>query len=226
GVTAESVLLENCVDTHPFRDPAHPRSREEFGFPGDSVVFCYLGRIGAEKNMELLTDAVVMAARDVPEIHLLVLGDGPLMAQTRTRLSEAGLDDRVHFAGLTPYAEVPGCLAAADVFVTASISETYPLVVMEAAAAGLPAIGVRSPGIEDIIEDGVTGYLVPEDADAFAARMRELARDAMARGRMSQAARAAADRFDIRVKADEMLGHYRRLIEERRSGDRTAAGSS
>ena len=215
GVTDESVLLENCVDTHPFRDPANPRSREAFGFPGDSVVFCYLGRIGAEKNLGLLTNAFVKVARDVRETHLLVLGDGPLMAQTRTELSEAGLDDRVHFAGPIPYDEVPGCLAAADVFVTASVSETYPLVVMEAAAAGLPAIGVRSTGIEDIIDDGVTGYLVPEDADAFAARMSELARDAVTRSRMSQAARAGADRFDVRVKADEMLGHYRRLMDAR-----------
>jgi glycosyltransferase involved in cell wall biosynthesis len=72
---------------------------------------------------------------------------------------------------------VPDYLAAADVFVTASVSEVHPLVIMEAFAAGLPAIGVHSPGVGDIVEDGVTGFLTSEDAGAFAARITEIATD-------------------------------------------------
>jgi 1,2-diacylglycerol 3-alpha-glucosyltransferase len=215
GITEQSVLLSNCVDTEPFRHPAAPRSRAEYGFPHDSVVFCYLGRVSAEKNMGLLTRATIQAAQEVPSICFLVLGEGTALSETKKRFDEAGLGDRVHFAGLTPYAEVPDHLAAADVFVTASVSEVHPLVVMEAFAAGLPVIGVHSPGVGDIVEDGVTGFLTPEDAGAFSARMRELANDPDMRARMSETASTTAARYDVRIMAEEMLGHYRRLIAVR-----------
>jgi glycosyltransferase involved in cell wall biosynthesis len=215
GVTDDSVFLSNCVDTEPFRSPAAPRSREEFGFPADSVVFCYLGRVSAEKNMGLLTRAFIRTAGEVPGAYLLVLGTGTSLAEAMKSFEDAGLSDRVHFAGLTPYAEVPDYLAATDVFVTASVSETHPLVIMEAFAAGLPAIGVHSPGVSDIIEDGVTGFLTPEDAGAFAARMTEIATDPELRQRLASAAATAAARYDVRIMAEELMGHYQRLIRER-----------
>lgn len=215
GVTDESVLLSNCVDTEPFRNPAAPHSREEYGFPSDSVVFCYLGRVSAEKNMELLTRSFIHAADEVSNACLLVLGEGTALSETKKSVKEAGLSDRVHFAGITPYSEVPDYLAAADVFVTASVSEVHPLVVMEAFAAGLPAIGVRSPGVGDIVEDGVTGFLTPEDAGAFAARMVEIATDRGLRERLASAASTTAGRYDVRIMAEKLLGHYQRLIAER-----------
>lgn len=215
GVTDESVLLSNCVDTEPFRHPMAPRSREEFGFAADSVVFCYLGRVSAEKNMGLLTRAFIRAAGKAPEICLLVLGEGTALAETKRAFAEAGLSDRVHFAGLTPYVEVPDYLAAADVFATASVSEVHPLVIMEAFAAGLPAIGIHSPGVSDIVEDGVTGFLTPEDAGAFAARMTEIATDRALRERLASAASTTAARYDVRIMSEEMLGHYTRLMRKR-----------
>ncbi len=215
GVTDDSVLLSNCVDTEPFRNPVSPRSREEYGFPADSVIFCYLGRVSAEKNMGLLTSAFIKAAGEVPNVCLLVLGDGPALSETQKRITDAGLGDRAHFAGLTPYSEVPDHLAAADVFATASISEVHPLVVMEAFAAGLPAIGITSPGVGDIVEDGVNGFLTAEDPDAFAARMVEIATDAGLRTRLAAAASSAAAGYDVRIMADELLGHYERLIASR-----------
>ncbi len=215
GITDDSVLLSNCIDTEPFMHPSAPRSPRDYGFPSDAVVFCYLGRVSAEKNMGLLTRATIQAASDSPLICLLVLGDGSALEETKKRFAEAGFADRVHFAGLTPYAEVPDHLAAADVFVTASVSEVHPLVVMEAFAAGLPTIGVHSPGVGDIVEDGVTGFLTPEDAGAFTARITELAGNADLRREMSEAARATASRYDVRIMADEMLERYSGLIAAR-----------
>ncbi|MDY0087519.1 MAG: glycosyltransferase [Coriobacteriia bacterium] len=215
GITDKSVLLSNCIDTEPFKHPFAPHSRQDYGFASDSVVFCYLGRVSAEKNMGLLTEATIKAALQVDSVCLLVLGEGTALGETREAFGEAGLAQRVRFAGLTPYAEVPNHLAACDVFVTASVSEVHPLVVMEAFAAGLPAIGVRSPGVGDIVEDGVTGYLTNEDAAQFGSRMAELALDAELRGRMAEAASAVAGSYDVRIMADKMLAHYQRLIEHR-----------
>ena len=215
GITNHAVLHSNAVDTLPFANPATPRSREEFGFAPDSVVFCYLGRLGPEKNMDLLVDAFERLARDEPRACLLLIGDGPSREGAAAGFTAHGLADRVHFAGLTPYTDVPNVIAAADVFVTASVSEVHPLVVMEALAAGLPAIGIHSPGVGDIIEDGVTGFLTNESAEEFSAAMRTLATDPVLLARMSAAARTAAGDYDIRPMADRLLAHYERLIAER-----------
>ena len=135
GIMPDAVELSNTIDTHPFADPAQPIDRAELGFPGESVVFCYLGRVGPEKNMGLLTEAFIYVASAEERACLLVLGDGPTRVKTQDLLAERGLADRVHFAGRTPYSVVPDYLAAADVFITASVSEVHPLVVMEAMAA-------------------------------------------------------------------------------------------
>ncbi len=215
GVSKDAVLLSNCIDIEPFRNPASPKTRADYGFPDRAVVFCYLGRVGAEKNIDLLVEAFIATAEGVPDACLLVLGEGSHREEAEDSLRDAGLSDRVHFAGLIPYAEVPDHLAAADVFVTASVSEVHPLVVMEAFAAGLPAIGVRSPGVGDIVEDGLTGFLTPEDADAFAERMEEFATDTELRTRMSDAALEASTRYDVRAMAEVLLGYYRRLVTSR-----------
>ncbi|MRR13626.1 glycosyltransferase, partial [bacterium] len=210
GVTESAVLLSNCIDTQPFLNPLHPNSRDEFGFAPDSIVFCYLGRLGPEKNPDLLVDAFMLAAEADSRICMLLIGDGPSRGDVQERLWAHGLTSRVHFAGLTPYNLVPDVLAAADVFVTASVSEVHPLVIMEAMAAGLPAIGVRSPGVADIIVDGKTGILTPEDPCSFSAAMRLLARDDRVRADMSAAAREEAAMYDVRVLANEMLALYAR----------------
>lgn len=211
GVTDDAILLSNCVDTVPFANPAHPHSREDFGFAPDSVVFCYLGRIGPEKNLSMLVEAFVRAAETDRRICLLMLGDGPARGEAQERLWAHGLTDRVHFAGLTPYSLVPDMLASADAFVTASVSEVHPLVIMEAMAAGLPAIGVHSPGVADIIVDGETGFLTSDNACVFAERMLTLAADEDLRTRMSQTSRDASAAYDIRIMAQEMLNLYARV---------------
>ncbi|MHB9002808.1 MAG: glycosyltransferase [Coriobacteriia bacterium] len=211
GVTDGAVLLSNCIDTVPFANPAHPHARTDFGFPPESVVFCYLGRIGPEKNLGMLVEAFVRAAETDPRICLLLLGDGPARGEAQERLWAHGLTDRVHFAGATPYALVPDMLAAADAFVTASVSEVHPLVIMEAMAAGLPAIGIHSPGVADIIVDGETGFLTSQNACVFSERMLILAADEELRGRMSRASRETAALYDIRIMAEEMLLLYARV---------------
>ncbi len=212
GLTRDAVQLSNAVDTHPFMRPTDPIERKEFGFANDSVVFCYLGRVGPEKNMGLLVDAFIKVAEADERACLLVLGDGPGRQKAQAVLSDHDLCARAHFAGRTPYAIVPDYLAAADIFVTASVSEVHPLVIMEAMAAGLPAIGIDSPGVGDIIRDGETGLLTGGTTDELAAAMLGLVRDAEQRLRLAGAAREEASHYDIRIMADKMLRLYEGLL--------------
>ena len=213
GITCDSVLLENAIDTEPFANPASPRTRGEFGFAEDSVVFCYLGRLGEEKNLGMLIDSFVAATKRDDRIALMLIGDGPSRETATERVWAHGVSDRVYFAGKTPYEQVPGILAAVDVFATASVSEVHPLVVLEGMAAGLPVVGVTSPGVGDIVKDGETGFLASEDPAEFADRMLDLAQDEDLRARMSRAARVEAAGYDIRIVADELFALYEGLVD-------------
>ena len=217
GIEENILLHNNVIDTSAFLRPENPRHRAEFGWTADEIVFCHLGRFGAEKNIDVLLESYVMLAQQEPRARLLLIGDGPKRAEMEERLRACGLIGSVHFAGSTPYAEVPGLLGIADVFVTASVSETFPLVLMEAAAAGLALVGVSSPGVSDIIIDGETGFLATNSAADLAEKLGRLASDDSLRQRMKAAARQSAERFDIKPMADKLLSHYEAHIASRRS---------
>jgi len=214
GVTEDAIVLPNGVDTAPFRNPAHPKSRASLSLPEDAVVFCYLGRVGEEKNIPLLLDAFTRAADSAP-VALLVIGDGPARADAEKAVNRAGLTDRVHFAGLVPYAEVPDYLAACDGFVTASVTEVHPLVVVEAMAAGLPVVGVASPGVSDTVEEGLSGLLAAENADQLAESLGRLATDRALRESLSDGARRRAQHYDISVTGSLLLAEYERVCSNR-----------
>jgi len=125
------------------------------------------------------------------------------------------LSSRVHLVGEVAYAEVPNWLAMADFFVIASASESHPLVVLEALAAGLPVVGILCPGVEDTVVDGLNGLSSREDTDAFAAQMWRLASEPGLRARLAAGARETSDRYDIRHTSSALVSHYERLMEER-----------
>jgi glycosyltransferase involved in cell wall biosynthesis len=115
---------------------------------------------------------------------------------------------------MIPYDKLPAYLAMCDVFVTASVTEVHPLSVIEAMGAGLPVLGIESPGVGDTVEDGQTGFLSNEDAIAFAVKMTRLVTEADLRRKMGAAARQASSRYAIERTTELMLAHYERLIRE------------
>jgi 1,2-diacylglycerol 3-alpha-glucosyltransferase len=210
-------VIPNGVDTRPFAHPASPVSRASLGFSDDDVVLTYVGRVAPEKNSIRLAEAFALAVESSPRLRLLIVGDGPSREILEDFLAHAGIADRARFVGLQPYERIPDFEAAADAFVTASVSEVHPLVVLEAMAAGLPVLGVVSPGVSDTVEDEVTGLLAATDDGApIAERMVRLADDADLRRRLGEQARAESKRYDLPHTADLVLERYERLLAETR----------
>ena len=104
----------------------------------------------------------------------------------------------------------------ADFFVITSTAESHPLSLLEALAAGLPALGIAALGVEDSVTNGVNGLLCSEEVDEFAQKMVLLATDADLRTRLADGARRTRHRFDIRHTSARLLAHYERLVEEHR----------
>jgi len=127
----------------------------------------------------------------------------------------------VRFEGPVPYERLPSYLAMCDAFVTASISEVHPLSVIEAMGAGLPVLGIQSPGVGDTVEDGKSGLLTPEDEIAFAVKMTRLVVEHDLRRQLADGARQASSLYSIERTTQIMLSHYERLAqaaEPRRHG--------
>jgi 1,2-diacylglycerol 3-alpha-glucosyltransferase len=115
---------------------------------------------------------------------------------------------------LVLYLEMPAYLALCDAFVTASVTETFSLSVIEAMAAGLPVLGIDSPGISDNIIDNVTGLISSHDMAVFTARMARLVTDQPLRLQMGQAAIQASRQYAIERTVKLVLEQYQRLIDQ------------
>jgi glycosyltransferase involved in cell wall biosynthesis len=156
------------------------------------------GRLVAVKEPHVALDAWRLVRRDVPTATLVVVGDGDVAPSLRARR-----EDGVVFLGWRR--DVATILADADVALLTSRNEGTPVALVEAAAAGVPAVATRVGGVPSVVVDGETGLLVAAgDAPAIAAAVVALLRDAPRRRAMGDAARArAVERWsDARLLAD------------------------
>jgi glycosyltransferase involved in cell wall biosynthesis len=174
----------------------------------------YSGRLGPEKNIDFLLRSFCGAAEALDRVHLLLIGGGPEDDNLKKLASQLGITNRVHFIGMIGYELMPRFLSMCDLFVTASVTEVHPLSVIEAMASGLPALGIHSVGVGDIIEDGRTGLLASQNQAAFAAKMTRLCLDKDLRLRMGNSARQISEKYGIERITRVMLAHYEHLAIE------------
>lgn len=215
GVDSPVEVIPNGIDINPFQTVEYPIPRQEFGFKDEDVVLTYMGRLGVEKNLTFLLRAFAGIAKTYQNVSLLMIGDGAEKENLEDRVRIMGISDRVHFTGMIPYQELPAYMAAADAFVTASVTEVHPLSVIEAIASGLPVVGIQSPGVGDIIEDNVTGYLAQEeDLAEFTAKLSLLINDHDHRQHMSREASQAARQYAFENTNQILFEHYERLVAE------------
>ena len=198
------------VDASRFRpDPVKRTSvRARLGIASDAIVFLFVGRLTREKGVLELAQAYAEIAAERPDAVLLVVGpdEEGLGAAMRDACGPAA--GRLVLAGQT--AEPESYMAASDVFCLPSYREGFGSVVIEAAAAGLPAIGSRIYGVTDAIEERRTGLLVePRDTAALAGAMRELAANTTLRAQLAHAARERALRdFSHRAVSAALVAFY------------------
>lgn len=216
GVKSRVEVVPNGVDLAQFHN-ARPLPRAEFGFSSGDILSVYAGRIAPEKSLDLLVQSFAGVAQAVDNTYLLIIGHGQEQyeAELQTLVSELGLNDRVRFTGLVEYKNLPAHLAMCDIFVTASVTETFGMSIVEAMGSGLPVMAVDSIGIGDIVEDGKTGFLAGDDIASFTAKFTRLCLDPNLRAQMGRSAREASSIYDIERTTRIMLGHYENIAQNK-----------
>jgi len=213
GVGVPIDVVPNGVDLQPFNQPIEPISREELGFTESDFVLIYVGRLGPEKNLPFLLRAVAGAAQAYGNIRLLLVGGGPEKDNLTDRVKYMKMTEHVKFVGSVEYSQVPSYLMTADAFVTASITEVHPLSIIEAMAAGLPVLGIESPGISDTIKDWVTGFLVEnDDLAGFTAKMIRMAVEKEERDQIGKRAKLESEQYAIERTTRLMLERYYSVV--------------
>ncbi|MCE6958615.1 glycosyltransferase [Cereibacter sphaeroides] len=135
-----------------------------------------VGRLSEQKGFVLLVEAIALAAARLPDLHLTLVGDGPLRGRIETLIGARNLASRITLTGWADEARVRRELEAAQALILPSFAEGLPTVVMEAMAAGRPVIGTMVAGVPELVLPGETGHLVPAgDAQALAAAIERLA---------------------------------------------------
>jgi len=204
GLRVPVVAVSNGVDTHLFR-PGPQTSNK------DSVTVLHVGRLSYEKNVDLLLRAFARIAGDYPAARLTIVGDGP-DREALTRLAgELGLSECIYFTGFVPHEQLPVLYQAADLFATASTIETQGLVVLEAAACGLPVVGVDALALPEAVHHGLNGFIAPPGDEASLAQyLARLVADASLRHRMGVASRRLAEQHSL----EQVAAQYERLYWE------------
>jgi len=174
---------------------AYGRSRRATS--GKRAIF--VGRLAPVKGAPLLVETFARVLRTHPDAHLTVVGEGPSRADAEARVQALGIGHAVTFTGFRAQGEVAALLEDSDMLLLPSFAEGVPVVLMEAMASRIPVVASRVAGVQELVEDGVTGFAVPPgDIDSLAARIGQLMTDPEAAAAMGVTGRAVVERdFDI-----------------------------
>lgn len=207
------VTIHNAVEM-PGGAPADAASvRRELGLPMDQPVVAVVGRLSPEKGQVYFVEAMAEIVRSVPGARGLIVGDGPDEGRLRARVAALGLQGVIHFTGYRR--DMPRIYPAIDLLVLPSRSEGLPNAVLEAMSHGRPVIATRVGGLPEVIEDGVTGVLVPPgDPHALSQAVVTLLHAPARQTSMGLSARVRAERdFCVRSRAERILSMYREVLQ-------------
>ena len=211
------AIVPNCIHLSEFvAQKTAEDLRQEIGAGKGTQLVGVLAALRPEKDLGTFLRAAAEVHRKAREVRFVLIGEGSERLKLEALARELGIAERVLFLG--DRRDVPDLLHALDVFVLSSTTESFPNAVLEAMAARKPVVATRVGGTPELVEDGVSGYLVPVgDSAAMGQRIAELLHDPAKRRAMGEAGRARAEReftpARMRQKLEEL---YDRLLREKK----------
>jgi glycosyltransferase involved in cell wall biosynthesis len=171
----------------------------------------HAGRLGFEKNVDVVIRAFARLGQKLPQARLTIAGDGPAKDKLIKITSDLVIEDKVRFLGMVDRKKLPGIYRSHDIFVTASTMETQGLVILEAMASGLPVVAVNKYAIPDLVKNWRNGFVVGVNNDReMAGKMIKLIEDTGLNERFGLGARKTAEEHDM----EKIILKLERIYEE------------
>ncbi len=214
GVNVPAVVIPTGLEATSFSEQ-DIEFKKKYGIDPARPLLLYVGRVAHEKNIEFLLGVVDVLKAELPDLLLLITGEGPALQSLLHKVDLLGIRDNVMFLGyLDRYQELNACYAAADVFVFASTSETQGLVVLEAMAQGTPVVAIAELGTASILVDGKGALIAVEETLDFAEKVQSLLNDKAKRQALGKKALAyAQEEWTAEHQAQRMHNFYQMITQ-------------
>lgn len=189
--------------------------RKQFGLTDNDFVLIFVGRLGKEKNVDFLIESHKDLVNKIPNLKFLIIGDGPEREEFYLHAKKLKLLDSIIFTGMVPWDKVPIYYQLADVFVTASTTETQGLTVIEAMAAGVVPVCIDDESFRLTVVDGLNGKLFKGKRD-YKSIINNLYKDRTSLSNMSRQARLNAELHSSKHYASSVVDVYKHAIESKK----------
>lgn len=205
GIEIERFYSEN------FKKEEITNLKTKLGFDKNDLIILFVGRMGKEKSVDFLIDAQSYIAKKYKNAKMLLIGDGPYLKEFKTQVNKLKLNDNVKFLGKIPWEEIPKYYQLADIFVTASKTETQGLTVIEAMAASIPVVAIDDESFNTVIIDDLNGKLF-KNKRQYKMMISELIENEDKRIRLSEQARISTEVHSSKYFAEKVLDVYKKAL--------------
>jgi glycosyltransferase involved in cell wall biosynthesis len=214
GVLRYMNVIPTGIDLDQLVEGDGRRFRAEHGIDADRPTMLFIGRLAFEKNVEFLLDVLIEVRKRIPDMLLILAGEGPARTSLVRRIVADGLQDNVLFVGYLPRGQaLNDCYCAGDVFVFASETETQGLVLLEAMALGVPVVSTAVMGTVDVLHNSRGCLVARPDIGHFASRVVEVLTDPFLGASLSDTGTVYATQWSALEMADRMLKLYALVID-------------
>ena len=219
GVTTLAEIIPTGLKAASFIPGNRAHFRDRYGIADKRPVLLFVGRVAHEKNIGFLLQIVERVRQNIPDVLLLIAGEGPALKGLRQEVEKSGLTDNVMFIGyLERHTQLNDCYSAADIFVFSSRTETQGLVLLEAMAQGIPLVSTAEMGTRDVLREEQGVWISQEKVDEFSGKVIKMLHDAEARIRLAAAGRQYAQSWSSARLAERMLAFYQTVQQQNKQG--------
>ena len=203
----EIGIIYNGIDVDIFKPNLEKRPKDKL------IITTGATRVTHRKGINYLVDAMVKLAPEHPEIEAKIMGDGNAKAELESQVKELKIENNVKLIGRVPREEIMPYYEEAGIFVMTSLNEGMSNAMLEALGAGLPIISTPTGGAEELVKDGINGYLIKfRDSDDLAEKLKILINDPKMREMMGAESRRIAETMSWQNVAGEYFELYKKVI--------------
>lgn len=188
--------------------------KDKLGIKKDDIIILFVGRIASEKSVDFLIDNHKELVKKNKNCKLLIVGDGPDLENYKKLAKKNKIEENVIFTGKVPWDEVPNYYNLADIFTTASHTETQGLTVIEAMAASLPVVALDDESFRNVVIEDLTGYLFKNKKE-YINQMIELIENKDLRENMGNQGRINSETYSSKYFAERVLSVYKLALKGR-----------
>ena len=217
GVTTSMKIIPTGMELDKFHGCNGAAFRQRYHIPAQCPTLVHIGRVAHEKNIGFLLHMLQQLRKSIPDILLIIAGEGPALSHLRKQTVKLGISNNVLFVGYLSRADaLLDCYCAGDAFVFASRTETQGLVLLEAMALGVPVVSTAVMGTKDILQPRRGALVSPENPQQFAENVKRLLQNEFLRKRLSKEARDYVKEWSAPMMAERLLEYYQRLVHTRK----------